>query len=71
MRNLKKQQLIGCIILAYFILNGLIPRTNEVLTAKVAYLMNEGYTEAVAEHIAKVELKIIPEDAEYSEYMED
>jgi hypothetical protein len=46
----------SCILL----LNGFIPRPNEVLTAKVAYLMNEGYTEKAATKIAKVELRLYP-----------
>jgi NADH:ubiquinone oxidoreductase subunit D len=43
-----------------------------VLIERVDYLMiEEGYTRDAAEHIAKVELKIIPEDAEYIALMED
>jgi hypothetical protein len=33
--------------------------------------MNEGWQPKAAEHIAKVELKLIPEDAKYIAYMED
>lgn len=33
--------------------------------------MDEGYTTTAAEHIAKVEFKLIPEDAKYISLMED
>lgn len=71
MKKLKTQYIILTLITAYFLLNGLIPRKNEALQAKTAYLINEGYTEKAAEHIAKVDLKIIPIDAEYTALMED
>lgn len=38
---------------------------------RVHYLINEGYTRAAADHIAKVEFKLIPEDEEYISLMED
>jgi hypothetical protein len=42
------------------------------LIERVDYLMiEEGYTRDAAEHIAKVELKIIPEDVEYIALTED
>ena len=71
MKKLKTQYIILSIITAYFLLNGFIPRTNEVLTAKVAYLMNEGYTEKAATKIAKVELRLLPVDEDYISLMED
>lgn len=71
MKKLKTQYIILSLITCYFLLNGIIPRPNEVLTAKVAYLMNEGYSRVSAEHIAKVDLKIISKDADYIALMED
>lgn len=38
---------------------------------RVDYLENKGYTTTAAEHIAKVEFKLIPDDAEYIALMED
>lgn len=38
---------------------------------RVTELRCEGYTKQAAEHIAKVEFKIIPESAEYNALMED
>lgn len=38
---------------------------------RVLYLMDEGYSKKASEHIAKVEFKLIPEDAEYIALMED
>lgn len=69
--KLKTQYIILIVCFGYFLLNGLIPRNNAVLTAKVSYLINEGWEPQAAEHIAKVELKMIPIDAEYKAYMED
>jgi hypothetical protein len=71
MKKLNSQYIILIVVGVYFLLNGLIPRENEILAAKVSYLMNEGWQPKAAEHIAKVELKLIPEDAEYTAYMED
>jgi hypothetical protein len=71
MKKLKTQYIILSLIAAYFLLNGFIPRPNEVLTAKVAYLMNEGYTEKAATKIAKVELRLLPVDEDYISLMED
>lgn len=71
MKKLNSQYIILIVAGAYFLLNGLIPRENKILTEKVNYLINEGYQPKAAEHIAKVQLKLIPEDAEYTAYMED
>jgi hypothetical protein len=71
MKTLKTQYIILIVLACYFLLNGLMPRENEILSAKVSYLMNEGWHPKAAEHIAKVELKLIPEDALYIAYMED
>jgi hypothetical protein len=71
MKTLKTQYIILTLIACYFLMNVFIPRDNEILSAKVSYLMNEGWQPKAAEHIAKVELKLIPEDALYIAYMED
>jgi hypothetical protein len=57
----------SCILL----LNGFIPRPNEVLTAKVAYLMNEGYTEKSSNENCKGRIKTLPVDEDYISLMED
>ncbi len=61
----------GALVALYFLFNGLIPRENEKLANRIIYLMNEGYTAEASAHIAKVEFKIIPVDAEYIALMED
>lgn len=48
-----------------------VQHNSQELNNKIAYLLNEGYQPKAAEHIAKVELKLIPEDAEYTALMED
>lgn len=69
----QKHQIIFIIILAaYFLLNGAIPRetkTNWKTLSKE--LQDEGWRQSAADHIAKVEFKIIPEDSLYIAYMED
>lgn len=69
--KLKTHYVILIVCGAYFLLNGLIPRNDSVLSAKVSFLMNEGWSRKSSEHIAKVELKLIPADEEYTAYMED
>lgn len=44
---------------------------NDVLSARIGYLINEGYGLDASTHIAKVELKLIPEDEAYTALMED
>lgn len=41
------------------------------LELKTLMLIDEGYSKVAAEHIAKVELGIIPPDNEYNDLMED
>ena len=44
---------------------------DQQLKEKTNFLMNEGYTFKAAEHIAKVELNLIPIDQEYTALIED
>lgn len=69
----QKPQIVFIIVLAlYFLLNGFIPRKeNNALQSYSNELQAEGWSKKVAEHIAKVELKIIPIDTLYVSYMED
>jgi len=69
----QKPQIIFIIVLAaYFLLNGLIPRKeNNDLQMYSNELQREGWSKKAADHIAKVEFKIIPEDSLYLAYMED
>ena len=82
MKKLKTQYIILTLITAYFLLNGLIPRKEEIsvqygqntfhsweLYAKE--LHEEGYSKESAEHIAKVEFKLLPIDKEYNSLIED
>lgn len=55
----------------YFFVGRSAPETHPLLNAKIEYLQNEGYKKEAATHIAKVELKLIPEDKEYISLMED
>lgn len=55
----------------YFFVGRSALNTHPLLNAKIEYLQNEGYTKTAAVHIAKVELKLIPEDDEYTSLMED
>jgi hypothetical protein len=43
----------------------------KVLTAKVAYLMNEGYTEKSSNENCKGRIKTLPIDEDYISLMED
>lgn len=69
----QKPQIVFIIVLAaYFLLNGLIPRKeNKVFQSYSNELQAEGWSKAAADHIAKVELKLIQEDSLYMAYMED
>lgn len=55
----------------YFFVGRPVTKKHPLLNAKIEYLQNEGYTKTAADHIAKVEFKLIPEDAEYIALMED
>ena len=57
---------------AYFLLNGLIPRNENINWQMYSNeLQQDGQTKKAADHIAKVEYKPIPEDSLYISYMED
>ena len=57
---------------AYFLLNGLIPRNENINWQMYSNeLQQDGWTKKAADHIAKVEYKLIPEDSLYISYMED
>jgi len=82
MKKLKTHYAIILIITAYFLLNGCIPRTEEIT---VQYGQNEfhswelysnelqleGYSKVSADKIAKVEFKILPIDEDYTALKED
>jgi DNA-directed RNA polymerase alpha subunit len=63
--------LLFCVI--SFVFGGVIIELSETveLNNKIAFYMNEGYSPEASEHLAKVELNIIPVDAEYMELIED
>ena len=82
MKKLKTHYIILAVFTAYFLLNGLIPRKEEIsvqygqnkfysweLYAKD--LQEEGYSKKASEHIAKVEFKLLPIDKEYKALIED
>lgn len=82
MNKLKTHYFLLSIIAAYFLFNGCIDRTEETTVqygettfysyeAYAADLESEGYSEAAAAHIAKVEFKILPIDQEYTALIED
>ena len=54
----------------YFCLNGFLPRKTEVEKYSLE-LQNDGWKKDAANHIAKVELKIIPMDSIYINYKND
>jgi hypothetical protein len=57
---------------AYFLLNGLIPRNENINWQMYSNeLQQDGWTKKAADHIAKVKYKLIPEDSIYTSYMED
>ena len=69
-----KYLLIGVIFSAIcFAFGGLVFELSETveLNNKIDFYMNEGYTAEASEHLAKVELNIIPVDAEYMALIED
>jgi hypothetical protein len=82
MKKLKTHYAIILIITAYFLFNGCIPRKSEIV---VQYgqsefyswelysneLQIEGYSRVSAEHIAKVEFKLLPIDEDYTALKED
>jgi hypothetical protein len=82
MKKLKTHYAIILIITAYFLFNGCIPRQKEIV---VQYGVNEfhswelyanelqieGYSRVSAEHIAKVEFKLLPIDEDYTALKED
>ncbi len=68
----KYQFLFIALVLVYFIGSVLVPR---VQLANWQIYSNElqtiGWKKHAADHIAKVEFKLIPEDSLYISYMED
>lgn len=56
-----------------FVFSGVIIELSETveLNNKIDFYMNEGYSPEASEHLAKVELNIIPVDAEYMALIED
>ena len=56
-----------------FVFGGVVFELSETveLNNKIDFYMNEGYTAEASEHLAKVELNIIPVDAEYMALIED
>ena len=80
--KLKTHYAISTIMTAYFLFNGLIPRREEITVQYgqnefyswelyAAELQNEGCSRVSAEHIAKVEFKLLPIDKEYNSLIED
>lgn len=69
----QKPQIVFIIVLAaYFLLNGFISRNEKINWQIYANeLQAEGWSKKAADHIAKVEFNIIPEDSLYLAYMED
>lgn len=67
----KRRQIICALIMAYFIINILTPRNENILQQNTSFLINEGYQPHAAEHIAKVELGLIPADDFYTALIED
>ena len=72
MKKQKHQIIFIIICAAYFLLNGAIPREAKSEQQKQSeQLQAEGWSKKAADHIAKVELKIIKADSEYYGYKED
>lgn len=82
MKKLKTHYLILIVCSAYFLLNGCIPRTEEIIPPKVSNnyefwqlyaidLQSEGYSIEASEKIAKTDYNIIPMDQEYNDLIED
>lgn len=72
MKKQKHQILFLALLGAYFLLNGLIVRNNNLdLETRIKELQNEGYTLKASEKIAKVELNLLPVDEEYTALIED
>ena len=67
----KIRQIFCTLVVAYFFIATLTPRTTDLLAENTAYLINEGYKPHAAEHIAKVELGLIPADDFYTALIED
>ncbi|TDD77156.1 hypothetical protein [Flavobacterium caseinilyticum] len=72
MKKLTTHYIILILIASYFMFNGCINRTpaND-WKAYANDLQSEGWSIEAAEHIAKVEFKILPIDEEYTAYIED
>lgn len=82
MKKLKTHYAILIVISAYFLLNGLIPRKEEIIVQYgqnefhswelyAKELQSEGYTKKASELIAKVEFKLLPVNEEYKGLIED
>ena len=69
--NTMNKSIILSLVIALFSSCAPVQHNSQELNNKIAYLLNEGYQPKAAEHIAKVELKLIPEDSEYIALMED
>jgi hypothetical protein len=56
-----------------FVFGGIIIELSETveLNNKIDFYLNEGYSLKASEHLAKVELNIIPVDSEYMALIED
>jgi hypothetical protein len=56
-----------------FVFGGAVFEISEAveLNNKIDFYLNEGYSLKASEHLAKVELNIIPVDAEYMALIED
>jgi len=82
MKKLKTHYLILIVCASYFLLNGCIPRNEEIIPPKASNthefwqlyaidLQSEGYTKEASEKIAKTDYNIIPMDAEYEGLIND